>query len=119
MIAIAPIGFASQGGDVVLAQLDILAAASGGTLHAVTDGAVDPFVFRLSIFALAIIVGFTELLLARRTSITLEDAQRGLDAVDEIADLMARELGWSSTQQEAMIQIYRRDIEGQITAELA
>jgi hypothetical protein len=30
----------------VLAQLDILSAASGGAMHAVSD-AVDPFVFRL------------------------------------------------------------------------
>jgi H+-translocating NAD(P) transhydrogenase subunit alpha len=41
----------------VLAQLDILAAASGGAIHAVND-AVDPFVFRLSIFVLAIFVGY-------------------------------------------------------------
>jgi NAD(P) transhydrogenase subunit alpha len=58
MVMIPPIGFASQGADIVLAQLDILAAASGGTLHAVTDGAVDPFVFRLSIFVLAVFVGY-------------------------------------------------------------
>lgn len=41
----------------VLAQLDIIAAASGGAMHAVTD-AVDPFVFRLSIFVLAVFVGY-------------------------------------------------------------
>jgi NAD(P) transhydrogenase subunit alpha len=46
------------GSDVLLAQLDILAAASGGTMHAVTDGTVDPFVFRLSIFVLAVFVGY-------------------------------------------------------------
>jgi H+-translocating NAD(P) transhydrogenase subunit alpha len=46
------------GADVVLAQLDILAAASGGTMHAVTGGTVDPFVFRLSIFVLAVFVGY-------------------------------------------------------------
>ena len=55
---VSPTGFASQATDTVLAQLDILAAASGGTLHAVTDGAVDPFVFRLSIFVLAVFVGY-------------------------------------------------------------
>jgi len=33
----------------VLAQLDIISTASGGAIHAVSD-AVDPFVFRLSIF---------------------------------------------------------------------
>jgi len=41
----------------VLAQLDILSAASGGAMHAVSD-AVDPFVFRLSIFVLAVFVGY-------------------------------------------------------------
>ncbi len=41
----------------VLAQLDIIATASGGAMHAVTD-AVDPFVFRLSIFVLAVFVGY-------------------------------------------------------------
>ena len=41
----------------VLAQLDIIATASGGTMHAVPD-AVDPFVFRLSIFVLAVFVGY-------------------------------------------------------------
>jgi NAD(P) transhydrogenase subunit alpha len=43
---------------VTLAQLDILAAASGGTIHAVSAGAVDPLVVRLSIFVLAVFVGY-------------------------------------------------------------
>jgi NAD(P) transhydrogenase subunit alpha len=46
------------GGDLVLAQLDIIAAASGGTMHAVSGGTVDPFVFRFSIFVLAVFVGY-------------------------------------------------------------
>jgi NAD(P) transhydrogenase subunit alpha len=58
LVLIPPTGLPSPGSDVVLAQLDILAAASGGTLHAVTDGAVDPFMFRLSIFVLAVFVGY-------------------------------------------------------------
>jgi H+-translocating NAD(P) transhydrogenase subunit alpha len=41
----------------VLAQLDIIATASGGAMHAVSD-TVDPFVFRLSIFVLAVFVGY-------------------------------------------------------------
>jgi H+-translocating NAD(P) transhydrogenase subunit alpha len=41
----------------VLAQLDIISTASGGAIHAVND-AVDPFVFRLSIFVLAVFVGY-------------------------------------------------------------
>ena len=41
----------------ILGQLDILAVASGGAVHAVSD-VVDPFVFRLSIFVLAVFVGY-------------------------------------------------------------
>jgi proton-translocating NAD(P)+ transhydrogenase subunit alpha len=44
--------------DIVLAQLDIVAAAGGAGAQAVTGGAVDPFVFRLSIFVLAVCVGY-------------------------------------------------------------
>ena len=44
--------------DITLAQLDIIAAASGGAVHATTGGAVDPFVFRFSIFVMAIFVGY-------------------------------------------------------------
>ena len=44
--------------DFTLAQLDIIAAASGGAMHAVSNGAVDPFVFRFSIFVIAIFVGY-------------------------------------------------------------
>jgi NAD(P) transhydrogenase subunit alpha len=47
-----------DGRDVVLAQLDIIAAASGGAMHAASGGTVDPFMFRLSIFVLAIFVGY-------------------------------------------------------------
>ena len=43
--------------NITLAQLDIIAAASGA-MHAVTGGTVDPFVFRFSIFVLAIFVGY-------------------------------------------------------------
>jgi H+-translocating NAD(P) transhydrogenase subunit alpha len=41
----------------VLAQLDIITTASGGAVHAVGDS-VDPFVFQLSIFVLAVFVGY-------------------------------------------------------------
>jgi len=41
----------------VVAQLDIISTASGGAIHPVAD-AVDPFVFRLSIFVLAVFVGY-------------------------------------------------------------
>jgi NAD(P) transhydrogenase subunit alpha len=56
---IPPAGFAGAGtNDVVLAQLDIIAAASGTGAHAATGGAIDPFVFQLSIFVLAVFVGY-------------------------------------------------------------
>ena len=44
--------------DLILAQLDILAAASGGTMHAISGGTVDPLVVRFSIFVLAVFVGY-------------------------------------------------------------
>jgi H+-translocating NAD(P) transhydrogenase subunit alpha len=44
--------------DIAFAQLDIIAAASGGAMHAASGGTVDPFVFRFSIFVLAIFVGY-------------------------------------------------------------
>ena len=37
---------------------DGLVAGAGGALHAASGGAIDPFVFRLSIFVLAIFVGY-------------------------------------------------------------
>ncbi len=57
-IIVPPAGLPSPSNDVVLAQLDIIAAASGGAMQAATGGAVDPFVFRFSIFVLAIFVGY-------------------------------------------------------------
>jgi NAD(P) transhydrogenase subunit alpha len=58
LVMIPPTGFAPRSVDIVLAQLDIIAAASGGAMHAVTGDVVDPFVFRLSIFVLAVFVGY-------------------------------------------------------------
>jgi NAD(P) transhydrogenase subunit alpha len=52
----APVGPGAH--DITLAQLDIIAAASGGAMHAASSGTVDPFMFRLSIFVLAIFVGY-------------------------------------------------------------
>jgi len=56
-VNLADLGAGSPHGEVVLAQLDIIAAASSPAVHA-AGGAVDPFVFRLSIFALAVFVGY-------------------------------------------------------------
>ena len=55
---ISPIGVPAGGHDIVLAQMDIAAVAAGSAAHAATGGAVDPLVFRLSIFVLAVFVGY-------------------------------------------------------------
>ncbi|MBV9257299.1 MAG: glycerol-3-phosphate dehydrogenase/oxidase [Ktedonobacteraceae bacterium] len=55
-------------------------------------------------------------ILARRTSIILEDRQSGLGVVDEIATLMAKELSWSSTQQQSLVEAYRNSIHEQKSA---
>ncbi len=56
-------------------------------------------------------------ILARRTSITLEDRQRGLGVLPQVAALMAEELNWSPEQQQRMIEEYCAAIEEQINAE--
>ncbi|HEY6410439.1 MAG TPA: glycerol-3-phosphate dehydrogenase C-terminal domain-containing protein, partial [Ktedonobacteraceae bacterium] len=55
--------------------------------------------------------------LARRTSITLEDRRRGLDAVDDIAALMSKEHQWSPEQRQSVVAAFRSAIEAQIAAE--
>ena len=57
MLILPPAGLASSG-DVVLAQLDFISTAAAATAEAATGGTVDPFVFRLSIFVLAVFVGY-------------------------------------------------------------
>jgi glycerol-3-phosphate dehydrogenase len=54
--------------------------------------------------------------LARRTSITLEDRQRGLDALDDVVALMAQEHSWSPEQQQSMSDSFRTDMQQQIAA---
>ena len=44
--------------DAAQAHADQVADALGGAAHAVSGGVVDPFVFRLAIFALAVFVGY-------------------------------------------------------------
>ena len=56
-------------------------------------------------------------MLGRRTSITLEDRQRGQGIVDDVATLMAKELGWTATQQAALVAAYRTNVEHQVEAE--
>jgi H+-translocating NAD(P) transhydrogenase subunit alpha len=57
MPMIAPAGLAKAAADDVwLAQLDIIATATGGAMQAV--GGIDPFVFQFSIFVMAVFVGY-------------------------------------------------------------
>jgi NAD(P) transhydrogenase subunit alpha len=58
MMIVPPAGFEFPGaGEIVLAQLDIVAAATGGTVPA-AGGGIDPFVFQFSVFVMAIFVGY-------------------------------------------------------------
>ncbi|GCE19998.1 glycerol-3-phosphate dehydrogenase/oxidase [Dictyobacter kobayashii] len=56
-------------------------------------------------------------ILARRTSIVLEDRERGQGVVDEVTRLMAQEFHWPSTEQQALMQTYRSNIQNQVLAE--
>lgn len=42
----------------MIASLDQMSSATGAAVSAVSGGAIDPFVFRLAIFVLAIFVGY-------------------------------------------------------------
>jgi glycerol-3-phosphate dehydrogenase len=55
--------------------------------------------------------------LSRRTSITLEDRQRGCGVVGEVVAVMAQELGWSLTQQETLANDYLNEMQRQMAAE--
>ncbi len=56
-------------------------------------------------------------ILARRTSLIMEDRQRGLGVVDDVAALMALEHGWSFDQQQQYARQYRDSIAQQTQAE--
>lgn len=49
---------ARQAADAAQSYADQIADGAGAAAHAATGGAVDPFVFRLAIFALAVCVGY-------------------------------------------------------------
>jgi glycerol-3-phosphate dehydrogenase len=55
--------------------------------------------------------------LARRTAIMLEDRQRGLGALDDVAGLMASEHNWSPEQQQSMSDAFRSAVQQQLDAE--
>ncbi len=52
--------------------------------------------------------------LARRTSIVLENREQGLSIVDDVAMLMAPELGWSADQRLALVAAYRAGLQPQV-----
>lgn len=56
--------------------------------------------------------------LTRRTRLSYEQSERGLAASAMIADLMARELGWTDEQRAAEIAAYRSRVEAERAAEL-
>lgn len=55
--------------------------------------------------------------LARRTSITIEDRKRGLGVLDDVVALMSQELGWSPEQQQSMGDAFRSAMQRQLAAE--
>ncbi|GLV59116.1 glycerol-3-phosphate dehydrogenase [Dictyobacter sp. S3.2.2.5] len=56
-------------------------------------------------------------ILSRRTSIVLEDRERGQGIVDEVTHLMAQELSWPTEQQQQLTQTYLAQIQHQVLAE--
>src|SRR5262249_18283460 len=57
MLIVPSAGLASFG-TIVLTQLDFISTAAAATAETAGAGTVDPFVFRLSIFVLAVFVGY-------------------------------------------------------------
>ncbi|QJP16781.1 NAD(P) transhydrogenase subunit alpha [Starkeya sp. ORNL1] len=49
---------ARQAAEAAAAYADAAAAAAGAAAHGLSGGAIDPFVFRLAIFVLAVFVGY-------------------------------------------------------------
>jgi glycerol-3-phosphate dehydrogenase len=47
-------------------------------------------------------------ILARRMHLNIEDRSRGTDAVEDVADLMAAELGWSAAERDQRVASYIR-----------
>jgi glycerol-3-phosphate dehydrogenase len=55
--------------------------------------------------------------LSRRMRIELEDHERGVGIVSEVANLMAAELGWSPTDVQAQISQYTSAVKRSLTTE--
>ncbi|GCF09096.1 glycerol-3-phosphate dehydrogenase/oxidase [Dictyobacter arantiisoli] len=56
-------------------------------------------------------------ILARRTSIVLEDRARGQDVLNDVTQLMSSEFNWPSNAQQELIQTYRTNIQREVLAE--
>lgn len=55
--------------------------------------------------------------LSRRTAITLEDRQRGLQILEEVADIMADEHVWPESVRQQLSAEYRDEVEDQLAIE--
>jgi glycerol-3-phosphate dehydrogenase len=55
--------------------------------------------------------------MTRRTHISIETPDRGLSSVEEVADLVAAELGWTPQQRAAEVQHYRDRIASEIESQ--
>jgi glycerol-3-phosphate dehydrogenase len=55
--------------------------------------------------------------LMRRMSIILEDWDRGAGIVEEVADMMAQELGWSPERRQQLVDEYKNEVRRQQLAE--
>ena len=55
--------------------------------------------------------------LMRRMSIILEDWDRGVGIVEEVADTMAQELGWSPERRQQLVDEYKNEVRRQQLAE--
>lgn len=57
--------------------------------------------------------------LVRRTHINFEVQDRGVEAASAVADLMARELGWSDEQRQTELDAYLKRVEAELKANAA
>jgi glycerol-3-phosphate dehydrogenase len=57
--------------------------------------------------------------LVRRTHINIEVQDRGVEAAPVVADLMAKELGWSDEQRQTELDAYLQRVEAELKANAA
>ncbi len=122
----------ARGQQLELAQdsIEHLAFTFGSNAHAVLDLIEKderlgkrllsdlPYLLAEVVYACQAEMAMTlEDVLARRTRIILEDADRGAGIAPEVAALMADELGWSSDYTRAQVEKYRALVGHQLEAE--